>query len=484
MYICGMKPLIFLNSEQLQYIGVTLENPYRSIIPQGVTAIAGPNGAGKSTLTRILERGWIFTRNSISSPIGKLDIKRIEFSDIHTLTGFKAEYYQQRYEASMNDDVPTVGEIIGCDTTSLRWKKLSEALGIQNLLSKKANYLSSGELRKVLVVRMICSEMPDVIILDNPYIGLDAKSRKVFDAALEEVADSGVSLILAICDPAEIPDYADAVIPVNNLTVGATVTRDEKGSEKLRNVVAPLFSFAVDSSKIPSPERHYPHTGDELVNLDKCTVAYGTKTILQEISWIVKRGEHWALSGPNGCGKSTLLSLIHADNPKVYSNNVKVFGRRRGTGETIWDVKKRIGYISPEMHLYFGGGSATVRENIARGLNDTVGFYTRLYPEQVEKADRWIKLLHLEDIADRRFCTLSSGEQRMTLLARTFIKNPELMILDEPMHGLDTCRKKAVKSIINSLASRDNTTMIFVTHTPEELPECITHSLTLRGNET
>ena len=130
MYICGMKPLIYLNSEQLQYIGVTLENPYHSIIPQGVTAIAGPNGAGKSTLTRILERGWNFTRNSISSPIGKLDIKRIEFSDIHTLTGFKAEYYQQRYEASMNDDVPTVGEIIGCDTTSLRWKKLSEALGL------------------------------------------------------------------------------------------------------------------------------------------------------------------------------------------------------------------------------------------------------------------------------------------------------------------------------------------------------------------
>ncbi|MDE6460008.1 MAG: ATP-binding cassette domain-containing protein [Paramuribaculum sp.] len=479
-----MKPLINLNSDQLQYIGVSLENPYHAVIPQGVTVIAGPNGAGKSTLTRILERGWNFTRNSISSPFGKLDIKRIEFSDIHTLTGFKAEYYQQRYEASMNDEVPAVEEILACDTSSPRWQKLSEALGIQNILGKKANYLSSGELRKVLVARMISSDMPDVLILDNPYIGLDAKSRKIFDSALEEVAESGVSIILAVSDPAEIPDYADAVIPVKNLTVGTTVYRDNKGIDRLRSAIAPLFSFAIDGSKIPSPAGYYAGSGDELVNLDKCTVAYGKKVILPEISWVIRRGEHWALSGPNGSGKSTLLSLIHADNPKVYSNNVKVFGRRRGTGESIWDVKKRIGYISPEMHLYFGGGTATVRENIARGLNDTVGFYTRLLPEQLEKADRWIKLLHLEDIADKRFNTLSSGEQRMTLLARTFIKNPELMILDEPMHGLDSCRKKAIKSIINSLACRDNTTIIFVTHNPDELPECITHSLTLRGSGT
>ncbi len=132
------------------------------------------------------------------------------------------------------------------------------------------------------------------------------------------------------------------------------------------------------------------------------------------------------------------------------------------------------------MHLYFGGGASTVRDIIARGLNDTVGSFTRLRPEQLRKADKWIDLLHMEDIAERRFNTLSSGEQRMTLLARTFIKNPELMILDEPMHGLDYCRKRAVKSIIDSLASRDNTTIIYVTHNPDERPECITHSLTLR----
>lgn len=479
-----MKPLIFLNSDILQYIGVTLENPHHAIIPYGVTAIIGPNGAGKSTLTRILERGWNFTRNSISSPMGKPDIKRIEFSDIHTLTGFKAEYYQQRYESSMNDEIPAVEDILACNISSPEWGKISGALGIGSISGKKVNFLSSGELRKVLVARMICSDMPDVLILDNPYIGLDAKSRKVFDTALKEIAGNGVSVILAISDPAEIPEYTDAVIPVTHLTVGDTVFRNENNTEQLRDAVASLFNFEIDSTAIPSAPEYYAGSGDELVSLDKCTVAYGDKIILPEISWTIRRGENWALSGPNGSGKSTLLSLIHADNPKVYSNKVTVFGRRRGTGETIWDVKKRIGYISPEMHLYFGGGSSTVRENIARGLNDTVGFYTPLKPEQLEKADRWIELLHLEDIADRRFNTLSSGEQRMTLLARTFIKNPELMILDEPMHGLDCCRKEAVKHIINSLAKRDNTTIIFVTHNPEELPECITDSLSLLGSGT
>lgn len=479
-----MKPLIHLLSPKLQYIGVSLDNPEQAFVPEGVTAIVGPNGAGKSTLTRILERGWNFTLNSIKSPKGKLYVKRIEFSDIHTLTGFKAEYYQQRYESSMNDEVPTVGEILGCDTGSNRWLRLSRALGIEAVTDKKTNFLSSGELRKVLVARMICSDMPDVLILDNPYIGLDARSRKVLDIALQEIVAEGVPVILAVSDPAEIPDYTDAIIPVKVLTVGATLLRSDNGAEYLRNAAYPLFDFTITESEIPAPETRYDGVGEEIVNLDRCTVAYGDNTILPEISWTIRRGENWSLNGPNGSGKSTLISLIHADNPKVYSNNIRVFGRRRGTGETIWDVKKRIGYISPEMHLYFGGGLSTVREVIARGLNDTVGFYTRLLPEQLEIADRWIKLLHLEPIAERRFNTLSSGEQRITLLARTFVKNPELMILDEPMHGLDSRRKKAVKSIVNSLARRDNTTIIYVTHNPEELPECITNSLTLKGNGT
>lgn len=476
-----METLIQLKSTRLQYIGVSLRNPDTIGIARGVTALVGQNGSGKSALTRIIEKGWNFTTNSISSPLGRLTIKRIEFSDIHSLTGFKAQYYQQRFEASMNDDVPTVREIIGEHTLSPAWAAISARLGIDSLLDRKANYLSSGELRKILVARTLSASLPDLLILDNPYIGLDARSRSVLDDALRGIADEGVSIILALCDPGDIPDYTDTVIPLADMTVGKPMTIGRGGAEALRRSVAPLFSYAIDGNKIPRAQQTQEHraAAEEIVRLDRCRVSYGSSVILPEVSWTIKRGERWALCGPNGSGKSTLLSLIHADNPQVYSNSVSVFGRRRGSGESIWDVKRRIGYISPEMHLYFGGGSSTVREIIARGLNDTVGSFTRIDPQQFSRADRWIELLHLEAIAGRRFNTLSCGEQRMTLLARTFIKNPELIILDEPMHGLDSCRKKAVKSIIDSLCARDNSTLIYVTHCPDERPECITRTLTL-----
>lgn len=475
-----MKPLIHLNSPRLHYINTTLDNPCLTAIPEGVTVLIGANASGKSTLTKIIEKGWNFTTNSISSPKGKISIKRIEFSDIHTLTGFKAQYYQQRYESSMNDDVPTVSEIIGTDNNSELWNRICRRLGLGDILERKANFLSSGELRKVLIARVLSARMPELLILDNPYIGLDCRSRNILNESLEQIADEGVSILLAVSDPDEIPDFTDCMIPVTGMTVGRASERCGRSAASLREKAASLFSFAIDGEMIPAPEAVHPQNSEPLVELTGCTVAYGNTVILPDISWKILRGEHWALSGPNGSGKSTLLSLIHADNPKVYSNDVKVFGMRRGSGESIWDIKKRIGYISPEMHLYFGGGADTVREIVARGLNDTVGSFTRLTPAQLGRADKWLRLLHMEDIAPRRFNTLSGGEQRLTLLARTFIKNPELLILDEPMHGLDRCRKKAVKSIVNTLAVRDNTTMIYVTHCPDELPECVTHTLTLR----
>lgn len=467
-----MKPLINLNSTTLHYIGVSLSNPLQSFIPTGVTALIGPNGSGKTTLTHILQKGWNFTTNSISSPLGRLKISRIEFSDIHSLTGFKATYYQQRYEATMNDEVPTVEQITGPMPDNSSANTLADKLCLRPLMHKKANSLSSGELRKILIVRVLTGEIPDLLILDNPYIGLDQNAVSAVNSALYSLAEQGLNIILALCDPTDIPPFTDSIITIDNRTLSLPIPKN-------RATNATLFSYAVNIDNIPLPP---PHCGDIptiAVQLTDCTVSHSGKTILSGINWRINTGEQWALCGPNGSGKSTLLSLIHADNPQSYSNNVTVFNRRRGTGESIWDIKKLIGYISPEMHLYFGGGAAAVRDIIARGLNDTVGNFTRITQQQYSRADSWIKLMHLENIAGRTFNTLSSGEQRMTLIARTFVKNAPLLILDEPMHGLDYARKRAVKSIINALAARDRITLIYVTHCPAERPECITHTFTL-----
>lgn len=478
-----MQPLLTILSPRLRYIGRMLQCPVTPlVIPEGVTVVAGPNGAGKSTFVSVIERGRNFATNLVKTSNDNLKIKKIEFTDIHSLTGNHASYHQQRYESSMNDDIPLVSDILGDKISTPLWERLSRAFKIEHIVGKRVNFLSSGELRKLLVVDSLLGERPDLLILDNPYIGLDAASRAVFDEMLKSLQAEGISVILAVCDADEVPLYADTLITLQNMEVTGVYNRRQCGDRSLRVIASRLFDYAVDTSRIPQAfvgDKSGDTSVDDIIDMRGCTVSYAGIQVLKEIDWKVKRGERWALSGPNGSGKSTLLSLVHADNPQVYSNEIYLFGRRRGTGESIWEVKRRIGYISPEMHLYFNAGAATVTEIIARGLVDTVGFFTRLSTRQIERARRWVELLHLESIADRRFNTLSTGEQRLTLLARTFVKNPELLILDEPLHGLDFARKRAVRAIINALTTRDNTTLIYVTHRMDELPECVDCTKTL-----
>lgn len=476
------KELISLNSPKLQYIGVSLKNPHHTVIPTGTTVVTGPNGAGKSVLGKILEKGWNITTNDIKSPVDGLKVKYMEFNDIHSLAGFKVEYYQQRFESSMNDDVPTVAELLGKNVESETWKMAEKRLNISDILDKKVNFLSSGELRKLLITNMMF-DLPQFLILDNPFIGLDAASRDTLNEELKQISDRGISIMLLICDPNEIPDYTDTVIPIKDLTIGEAIHCGSTPMENIRQNVASLFDFAVNIDGIPTPATKQQSESDDtrhaVFELNKCNVKYGTRVILRDVCWTVKQGECWALAGRNGSGKSTLLSLIYADNPQVYSNEVKIFGSRRGTGESIWDIKKRIGYVSPEMHLYFGGGANRLIDVVSGGLNDTVGCFRQITPQQEQRGLRWLKLLHMEHLAQQRFNVLSAGQQRLALLARTFIKSPELLILDEPMHGLDIARKKAVRAIINTYARRDHTTIIYVTHHKSEVPECISHTKTL-----
>lgn len=477
------KIYIELQSDYLYYRGTRLSNPHHVTIPPGVTVVIGANGSGKSTLGNIIEKGWNFRTNRIVSEPGPLKIRKIEFSDIHSLSGMSVEYYQQRYESSMNDDVPTVAQIIGDRMSSPQWKTLTSMFSMPLVADRKINFLSSGELRKLLIINTLLEDA-DVLILDNPYIGLDAPSRQILNDAIEVLAGKGMSVVLLVANPEDIPPSVTTAIPMRQMEIGRPVT--EFGS--LRDLKASLyflFDFAIDMSAIPAP----PHPDADPVNtvlkLDGCRVKYGRTTIIDSLSWEILDGQCWALSGPNGSGKSTLLSLVCADNPQAYSNNITLFDRKRGTGESIWDIKRRIGYISPEMSLHFNA-SGNVLTIVAQGLNDTTGLFIPLKPGQAELAAKWLKLLHLEDLSDRAFNTLSSGERQMVLLARTFIKQPRLMILDEPFHGLDYARSRAIRAVVNYFAARAAAmpsqypmTLIFVSHYAWEMPECIAYTKTL-----
>ncbi len=467
---------IQLLSDKLRYVGVTVNNPLHISVEPGVTVVMGPNGSGKSTFGRIIEKGWNIMTNSISAGGEKPVIKFIEFSDIHSLSGCHVEYYQQRHEATMNDEVPTVAEIMGENVNSDRWRNLCSRLRLEGVESKKVNYLSSGELRKLLIINMMFQH-PDMLIIDNPYIGLDAVSRGLLDEALAEISTGGTSIMLLLCNPGEIPDCTDQVIPMKNLTLGEPV-ECRGNAAALRESMMTLMDYAVDLERVPkSPKEKTAH--EVTVELHGCNVSYGDRKIIENESWLIKQGECWALAGPNGSGKSVLLSLIYADNPQAYSNDITLFDRRRGSGESIWDIKRRIGYVSPEMHLYFRF-EGVVRDVVAQGLRSTTGNYGLISRAAAEEAMAWLSLFHLEHLAEMRYSTLSTGEQRLVLIARTLIKHPDLLILDEPLHGLDAARKRSVRAVINTIVRRDAPTLIYVTHFLPEVPECVTKTKTLK----
>ena len=197
---------------------------------------------------------------------------------------------------------------------------------------------------------------------------------------------------------------------------------------------------------------------------------------MKDLDWEVNRGDKWALSGDNGSGKSTLLSLICADNPQSYACDISLFGKKRGSGESIWEIKKHIGYVSPEMHRAYLKNIPAI-DIVASGLHDSVGLYKRPRPEQMDICEWWMDIFGISCLKDRNFLQLSSGEQRLVLLARAFVKDPALLVLDEPLHGLDMYNRRLVKDVIETFCMRKDKTLIMVTHYQEELPNCITHSL-------
>ena len=444
-----------------QYVHISLPVDIR----RGITTLVGPNGAGKTTFARILERGRNFRTNRILTESAIDVVRYLEFNDVHNWTGTSVGYYQQRYEAGMNDEVPTVREVMGLKVETEMFQHLATMLRLEGAVEKKINYLSSGELRKLLIINALLDK-PGLLVLDNPYIGLDASSRRALNNALLLLKQNGASVMLIVCDEADIPEFTDNTLYAFQHTISSIKPQSISNEEKLLE-----FEFSQCSSNAMP--------GDPIVDMTNCTVRYGDITLLDNIDWHIRGGERWSLSGPNGSGKSTLLSLICADNPKSYSNNIALFGRRRGTGESIWDIKKKIGYVSPEMQLHFHG-SGTVEHIVANGLNDTVGLYVTPHAPQRELAAKWLNHFGIAHLAQRQFNTLSAGERQLVLVARSFIKEPQLLILDEPMHALDTAnRRKVEKTLQDFLEVHPEAALIMVTHNPAELPHNIDHHLKL-----
>lgn len=337
--------------------------------------------------------------------------------------------------------------------------------------------LSNGETQRVQLARSLCHPVR-LLILDEPFIGLDAGSRKDLQGVLQRLLRVGLPLLVLTTRPEELPGKISRVIELRD----CRVLRFGKRREYLhaRPLRGPLRAAVAKPKPRQLPTGAISTASPPLVQLRKVTVQYGSAIILKDVSWTVMRGESWAVLGPNGSGKTTLLSLLLGDNPQAYANDVSVFGKRRGTGESIWELKKRIGWVSPELHLHFND-TMTCSSVVASGFHDSVGLFEPPTRAQQRAISSWLKRFQLAGFAHTPLFELSVGLQRMVLLARAVVKRPQLLVLDEPCQSLDAAHRELFIRTVNELISSESASVLYVTHRPDELPRAIKRALKLSG---
>ncbi len=426
--------------------------------------ISGPNRSGKTSLALAIA-GIIPVFGKEGPIMAQRNTAFVPFhASLKTMHGH-APYRQQRWNNIDKEVVPTVATYLG--PIMKEALPFLEEFGLDEHINCHLISLSNGEIKKLELVKALAGK-PRTLVLDNAFTGLDAQARTLLSDVIGTLIQSGLQFIMTGLNRNDFPPSIGNFI---NLGIESTFL-NTKIEYLLKPEPEPLRQFTY---------RHH-YTGNTIINATKLFLQYDKKVILSDISWTVKTGERWALLGPNGSGKTSLLNLIFADNPKAYSCNIELFGKPKGSGESIWDIKKQIGFISPEMHQYLPKKQKCF-EVVASGLFDTEGLYRKLSGCHLDLSNQWLSLLGLGRQGSYPFEELSTSEQRLALIARTLIKNPPLLILDEPFQGLDNQNINHLKWVLDQIASQSSCSMIFVTHHPTEIPSCFKHQIQLDGGK-
>lgn len=446
--------------------------------------LVGGSGSGKTVLLNTIAGRLRPTSGiiEINAAIGKrinLVTSRHHFNDkTNTSTNL---YYQQRYNSSDSDQALTVQEYLETkqpsQTGNMHWTidMVVNLLQLSSLLHKELIKLSNGETKRLRLASALLLQ-PQILLLDDPLSGLDLQTQQNFSTILNTITAAGVTIIMS-GSGYEIPTPITHIAILENGTVKKTM---------------PVYEFKPEdeiASKRTNYEQIRDLTADSyaspyqwVVKMNAVTVKYADQTILSNVNWQIKPGEHWALFGHNGAGKSTLLSLINGDNPQAYANDIVLFDKKRGTGESIWDIKSKIGFLSPELYQYFPNDQSGLMV-VESGFYDTQGLFRPSNSVKAAKAMEWLTALQINQYARQLLKNMPASAQRLCLLARALVKNPDLLILDEPCQGLDKQQRKHFNGIIDVIAKETGVTLIYVTHYADELPSCINKVLTLKSGE-
>ena len=327
-------------------------------------------------------------------------------------------------------------------------------------LNRSLKSMSSGERMKALL-NFVLSQKPDFIVLDNPFDNLDLQAQVYLREVLEDNSKY-ISMIQIVHRERDLLPFMEHFYSSKN---------DEKllysvdKQEFINNFE--LNKDVYFAGNILLPIQPVKFFGEELVKFINVRVTYNENVIFENLNWTIKRGEFWHLVGPNGSGKTTILSMITGDNPKGYGQDLTLFGRKKGSGESVWEIKEKIGYITPSMTDLFSSRH-TLEQMIISGFHDSIGLYVQPSDLELKTSQLWLKLIGMEHLDKKLFCFLSPGQQRMALIVRAMVKHPPLLILDEALAGLDEQNTFLSVALINKIASESDTTIIYVSHRKEE----------------
>ena len=455
--------------------------------------IIGPNGAGKSILMKIILGqlpycGTIIRNKKVSSfeKIASVSFEQQKLISIHEGKKDWYEEFSGKKEKFLNGrEFMDPG-----NKKSKKLQTIAQQLKLVTILRKPIRHFSNGELRKALIVKALLIN-PELMILDEPFDGLDISSVKWLKKTISKIINNGSTIWL-------VSHRFDEIVP--EITHILCLKSGEVFDQGLRQkILTPikiqrlyrkknLESFKkleLGNKNLFNKKILPPHPTNSsqkkqklknIIEMVNVNISYGGKKILKNFNWTVKRGENWKIIGPNGAGKSTILSLISGDNLQTYSNEVYIFGIRRGSGESIWDIKKKIGLVSSEFQLHYREPIEAIKVVIS-GFFDTIGYYKRPSKKQMIEASKCLDLLGINNLAKHNFTRLSFGQQRLILIARALVKSPSLLIFDEPCQGLDFSNRNHILEIIDKIAKYSNTQILYVTHVLSDQLQCMHHEL-------
>tara|TARA_B110000503_G_scaffold50451_2_gene81714 strand:- start:7398 stop:8825 length:1428 start_codon:yes stop_codon:yes gene_type:complete len=422
--------------------------------------ITGANGAGKSALAAVL--------------VGYGDILAGTSSGLPAKIGWVSfEAQAELIQAELKKDDADILDIISLgtpvseiiftdDIDPVVARSLIQKFELDYILKRAFRKLSTGESRKVMLIRALSCHA-DLLVLDEPFDGLDSATHAMLQHYLTEVVQhTPVVMVLNRFD--EIPDFISHIAYIEQGELRHQVERqDHQGYAELYQ----LLHLKTTDLQVPAAETNNASPGlnpqQPLVKLTDICIKHSDMVLIKDLNWTIESNQHWQLSGPNGSGKTALLSLITGDHPQCYSNDIFVFGYQRGNGESIWQIKQYIGYVSTALQWEYRVGTS-LRNVIISGFYDSIGLYSKSSDQQKQIADQWLALLGMHKRGDQSFNKLSYGDQRLLLIARAMVKHPPLLILDEPCLGLDDINRQLVLALIEKICAAKETSVIYVNH--------------------